>query len=96
MDNLKNLWHNLLSNPFAKKAFYGIVIFIFIIIFVMLIASCSSKKTYTYLELEEKMVSLAQKKYSDKTLLPQNDGGTLEVNLQAFVDEGSLKTFKIL
>lgn len=94
VDNLKNFWNNLMSNPFAKKAFYGIVIFIFIIIFVMLIASCSSKKTYTYLELEEKMVSLAQKKYSDKTLLPQNDGGTLEVNLQTFVDDGSLKNIQ--
>ncbi len=91
MDNLKTFWNNLMSNPIAKKAFYGMVIFIFIIIFIMMIASCSGGKTYTYLELEEKMVSLAKNKYSDKTLLPQNDGGTLEVNLQTFVDDGSLK-----
>ena len=94
VDNLKNFWNNLMSNPIAKKAFYGMVIFIFVIIFIMIIASCSNKKTYTYLELEEKMISLAQKKYSDEKLLPQNDGGTLEVNLQTFVDEGSLKNIQ--
>lgn len=83
-----------MSNPIAKKAFYGMVIFICVIIFIMIIASCSNKKTYTYLELEEKMISLTKSKYKDKKLLPQNDGGTLEVNLQTFVDDGSLKNIQ--
>ena len=83
-----------MKNPIAKKAAIGMGIFILVVIFLMIIASCSSNKKYTYKELENKMVSLAKQKYNDDSLLPKENGGSLEVSLQSFVDEGSLKNIQ--
>ncbi len=78
-----------MSNPIAKKATCILGIFILLIIFVLIIASCSAKKTYTYKELENKMVELAKKKYN-KDALPKK-GASTTIKLQQFVDDGSLK-----
>lgn len=83
-----------MNNQIAKRAVIGMGIFILVIIFVMIIASCSGNRTYTYKELENKMVSLAKQKYNDDSLLPKENGGSLEVSLQSFVDEGSLKNIQ--
>lgn len=89
MESLKKFWNNLMSNPIAKKTTYIMGIFILLIIFILIIASCSAKKTYTYKELENKMVELAKKKYTEDAL-PKN-GASTTIKLQQFVDDGSLK-----
>lgn len=91
MSKVKEFCGKLMSNPLAKKMFLFTGGFLVIIIFVMVIASCAGKnRTYTYTELEDKMVDIAKKYYTEKSYLPEEDGGVTEIELSTMVAKEQL------
>ena len=94
MKYIRDFWDKLMSNPIIRKAFIILGVFFLIVLIIILIASCSNRqKVYKYTELEDKMVELAKKRYSDKNKdsLPKNNGDYIEVSLQSFVEDGTFK-----
>ena len=91
MSKVKEFWEKLMSNPIAKKMVLFTGGFLVIIIFVMLIASCTGKnRTYTYTELEDKMVDIAKRYYTEKSYLPKEDGDVTEIELSTMVAKEQL------
>lgn len=86
MSKVKEFWGKLMENPIAKKMVLITGVFLLIIIFVMVIASCTgNNRTYTYTELEDKMVDIAKKYYNKDTYMPEEDGDITEVELSTMV-----------
>ena len=93
MKFLKEFWEKLKLNPIARTASIFLGVFLLIVIIIILIASCSKDRTYTYSELENKMVDLAKARYKNKKNdLPKNDKDMIEISLQSFIDNGNLKS----
>lgn len=89
MDTFKKI----LDNPIAKRALIGLGVFVLAIIIVMLVVSCSGGKSYTFEELESKMVTLAKDYYKiNKTNLPKNDNDEVKLSLQTLINDGKIKS----
>lgn len=91
MSKVKDFWDKLMSNPIAKKMVLITGGFFVIIIFIMMIASCTGKsRTYTYKELEDKMVDIAKRYYDAESYLPEEDGDVTEIELSTMVAKEQL------
>ena len=89
-DMFDGLLNKLSSNPLVKKLIMAVFIFILIFFIIVLTVSCSNRK-YSYENFEKKMVSMAKNKYHNSDKLPAEDKGVLEIPLQSFIDDGTIK-----
>lgn len=87
-----DIFKKIMENPLSRACVIGVGVFILIIIIIVLITSCAGGRTYSYTELEKKLVSLTKDYYEKNPEgLPSSSDESATLSAQTFINQGKLK-----
>lgn len=83
-------FNDLWENPLMKKLIIGMGIFMLVIVFLLMFVSCTTgSRTYTYVEVEDLLVSMVMNKYKNSDLPKENS--RLEISINDLISNGEMK-----